>query len=606
MTTRLPVRAALLLACVVTSTLASLDPVVNELYVWGINRTSGALQRYDLGDGGLVTRGNVRLADGTVLTGIDASAYIPGHQNIIAFWNDPDNVGHITYVDVETARATFVGQDLGPGKITGAVAGYGNQSTQVSGFLELDPQGESVHTEFVLTKANGGEIEWADLDNDPNVSSNGTYYQGQAKLIQVKPGRTGTQSNVIAGGQNLSIRNEFDYTFAGTMDVRIWAGEVVDGKGIDDWRVDIFSPTVVVQGVNLQQGWSVFALQRVEAEEDDDVNFLIVNDTVVPLEAFAVEVTILGAAITAGGDYNVPVTTQVRLGSSYYQPFGSFSQPLNGNVNDNLNPRRYVYPNLLPAGTTVDVLGRSWIKRESHYSGESNAHWQQYLTVDGSATGSPQLIVLRNGDPAPNIQGYLDQTDAVEFVRDFVDFDTNTMVLDENQAIFLYELGTTNMHSSAADFQDLVALVTLAKHPDDFDEDEDDDDGNEAASRLVRVDHRTGGYIQLMTLDRVYDGLATREGRVFYGTHGDELYKIDVLNQTESLVGTMPREDMFGLEFAGQTLMAFSVENDRLYPIDVLTGAAVTASADVGMLELGTITFMRRDDDPALLQKSYD
>jgi len=46
-----------------------------------------------------------------------------------------------------------------------------------------------------------------------------------------------------------------------------------------------------------------------------------------------------------------------------------------------------------------------------------------------------------------------------------VDTATRRIKLLENQAIFLFEIGTTNLNSSAADFQDLVLLVTLARDP---------------------------------------------------------------------------------------------------------------------------------------------
>lgn len=41
------------------------------------------------------------------------------------------------------------------------------------------------------------------------------------------------------------------------------------------------------------------------------------------------------------------------------------------------------------------------------------------------------------------------------------------MNLIEDQVIYLFELGTTNLNSSAADFQDLVVVVTLGENPGD-------------------------------------------------------------------------------------------------------------------------------------------
>ena len=82
-------------------------------------------------------------------------------------------------------------------------------------------------------------------------------------------------------------------------------------------------------------------------------------------------------------------------------------------------------------------------------------------------------MVLRNGDPVPDIDGFDGQAGAVEFIQQYIDPTSHTMSLHVNQSIYLFEIGTTNLDSSAADFQDLVVLITLGKTPEDL-EDEDD------------------------------------------------------------------------------------------------------------------------------------
>ena len=77
-----------------------------------------------------------------------------------------------------------------------------------------------------------------------------------------------------------------------------------------------------------------------------------------------------------------------------------------------------------------------------------------------SHTSSDQLMVLRNGDTVPNISGYMGQSSVEDFVSDYIG-DDGTVVLDENQSIYLFELGSTNPSSSAFDRQDLVVLVTM-------------------------------------------------------------------------------------------------------------------------------------------------
>ena len=84
--------------------------------------------------------------------------------------------------------------------------------------------------------------------------------------------------------------------------------------------------------------------------------------------------------------------------------------------------------------------------------------------------------------------------------------------------------------------------------------------------RLIQVDHRSGEVAELMTLSRAYDSLATTDGMVFIGTSGSDLYRIDPIAGTETLVGSTGLDEMFGLEFAGSTLVGFENVGDHLYP----------------------------------------
>jgi len=95
-----------------------------ETYVlYGIQSDTGQLHRYDLADGTLSTVGPVQDTSGNVLTGIEASAHVPGNLNIYGFWTDPaDGNAKLVYINTMTGIATPVGQHLGSDPITGAVA----------------------------------------------------------------------------------------------------------------------------------------------------------------------------------------------------------------------------------------------------------------------------------------------------------------------------------------------------------------------------------------------------------------------------------------------------------------------------------------------------
>lgn len=185
----------------------------------------------------------------------------------------------------------------------------------------------------------------------------------------------------------------------------------------------------------------------------DAIGFEISDGRVVPSEDFAVKVSVLGAAITSGGE-NMPVTVQVNIGGASFEPFGAHDDPEAGDVNDDSPARHFIVQETFDPESGIDITGTSWRTSGSLYL-QRNSHEE-----------SPSVKVLRDGDAVPDIAGYEDQSNAVEFVRDYIDEETNTMTMDENQSIYLFELGTTRLTSSAADFQDLVVLVTLGESPE--------------------------------------------------------------------------------------------------------------------------------------------
>ncbi len=73
-----------------------------------------------------------------------------------------------------------------------------------------------------------------------------------------------------------------------------------------------------------------------------------------------------------------------------------------------------------------------------------------------------QVRILKNGDAAPPLAGFGGQKPVMEFLDPYLN-DQGIVVLNTNQYILLWELGvnmTYNPNSPAADFQDLVLLVT--------------------------------------------------------------------------------------------------------------------------------------------------
>ena len=194
----------------------------------------------------------------------------------------------------------------------------------------------------------------------------------------------------------------------------------------------------------------------------EDVPFTIDGVETVPTVPFLLKTEVLGAAISYGGAYDMPVTARVHTGPSSIDPWGTYNEALTGNVNRD-GTFTYEPAEALPGGTGITVSGTSWVRTSG--DGTSNADWTAHMEQD-SELGGAQLKVLRNGDPVPDIQGYLDQGSVADFVSSYIDPLSNRISLEQNQSIYLFELGTSNSASAAYDFQDLVVLVSMLRSDD--------------------------------------------------------------------------------------------------------------------------------------------
>lgn len=200
-------------------------------------------------------------------------------------------------------------------------------------------------------------------------------------------------------------------------------------------------------------------------------DFSIDGGSVLPGEAFAAQVQVLGAAIS-NGSYDYPVTMRVRIGAAEFDPFGPLASPTGANVNDGqwaegTSSLRFVFPDVFEPFTQISAEAKSWVKTSSSVSGSSDSHWKVHMHAN-TWTGSPQVTLLRNGDAVPQISGLYDQASIAAYVAPYTDPVTKRIVLADNQVIYLFELGNSAT-SSSADFQDLVLLVSLATDPSYFD-----------------------------------------------------------------------------------------------------------------------------------------
>ena len=210
-----------------------------------------------------------------------------------------------------------------------------------------------------------------------------------------------------------------------------------DGKPVYKGNAyEVLSPATDVTGTTIAPTLSNAAL--------GSGDFEIIDGQVVVYTNFNASLIVLGVDIGS-----IPITFLARAGAELNYPFGSYSDPDKGNINDNNNPRTFTYPSMYPPGTAITVAGQSWQDKD-----------KILLTAD-SGDNSQQVIVLRDGDPVPNIAPVDGQLPLEDYIVDYVDAATNTISLLENQVIYLYELYTTDMNADAADFQDMIVLLSL-------------------------------------------------------------------------------------------------------------------------------------------------
>ncbi|MFC6942843.1 type IV pilin N-terminal domain-containing protein [Salinirubellus sp. GCM10025818] len=168
--------------------------------------------------------------------------------------------------------------------------------------------------------------------------------------------------------------------------------------------------------------------------------FVISEGSVEPTVDYSADVELLGTAFTYGaGGPDIPIEMEVTVGDETNQPWP-------GNVNDGGNPRTTNYADR-EAGESIVVTAEA--QPHEGYSGHE---------VDSVADEGTFVHVLRDGSDAPDVEGFADQDDAEAFVAEYVD--DGAIELDDNQAIYLFELSHST-ENSGADFQDAVVLVSL-------------------------------------------------------------------------------------------------------------------------------------------------
>ncbi len=272
--------------------------------MYAIERDSGELMRYHFDSQTLTNVGMISGPASASMTGIDASAHIPGHQNIYGFWTDPsDGQTKLLYIDCETAAASVLGAPLGAGVMTGATsvktpeggwvfpnpdgsqpildefdhtifaiheveaqASSGDHDhaaggcTPASGTININPN-NSPHNEFTVALPGGESFNRDDLhDKNVQLSEGGVFYSGAAESVWVKPKGNGNQNTLTHNGEVYPLENGKTYLITGDdMDISVYNDHIHNnGKAMGHWWVSIDGGCVVIEEENEQ---AVQALQ---------------------------------------------------------------------------------------------------------------------------------------------------------------------------------------------------------------------------------------------------------------------------------------------------------------------------------------------------------
>ncbi|MHC5114405.1 MAG: fibro-slime domain-containing protein [Planctomycetota bacterium] len=189
--------------------------------------------------------------------------------------------------------------------------------------------------------------------------------------------------------------------------------------------------------------------------------FTISGGAVVPGEPFAARATVVSTSL--GEDGTPPITMMVHADAQDIEPFGPFDYDANqsGSINDGNNPREHIFPldTIYEPGTTLDISATAWQFVSSGSSDAADRWVPRRSPVVRAGSGSPYVFVLQKGDPVPA------PVAGAPFMAPYVDSGTDTIDIEDYQALYLFELSS---NPSPGDYDDLVVLVTLASDPSFF------------------------------------------------------------------------------------------------------------------------------------------
>jgi hypothetical protein len=175
-------------------------------------------------------------------------------------------------------------------------------------------------------------------------------------------------------------------------------------------------------------------------DDGTDTPDAVVDDGEIdPDTEYDANITVPGAAYTNGPDgAPIPTVPTIHIGDRDVKPWE--------NVNDG-EPHSTTYENVSP-DNPLSVSASS----------DPPGRWRDGNTVHSSEDGAKMLL---DGEEVPDVGGgFGEQSPVADFLTPYISDGTAT--LDDNQAIFLFELsGATDPSRPVADYQDTVVVVAV-------------------------------------------------------------------------------------------------------------------------------------------------
>lgn len=173
---------------------------------------------------------------------------------------------------------------------------------------------------------------------------------------------------------------------------------------------------------------------------------VIPPNVIVPKKPLKMRLRVLGASFQQTLTSYLDVNVRYSINST--ASFTSWTSVFSGNQLL-VDPTKILKEVSVKAGDRINIGGRGY-----------RSGWLPSYTT---ASTTPNLIMLANGDAVPTSTPALRQGTIESFLKPYINSTTRLISIGDKDLIVLMELGQTDPSASGFDLQDLVVLVTFAE-----------------------------------------------------------------------------------------------------------------------------------------------